>query len=312
MFKIKGNKFTRFVGKTGLAFKKNSPAVLTGVGVVGTVVTAVLAYKTAPKVELIVEEMEQARALEERYIALKSTSLNDLNDNEVEELYDITNRFGGQTIFDRNAYVVRLVKTTVLPITTGVLTITAFLYSYKILSGRVASLASVVASMAADKIEHEAHLRDVLNEEDYAKVMSPVKETKLEIEQEDGSTKVIDGNVKRVESNLCGGWFSDSSEFVSDDHQYNLQWIDRSEAHLESLLALRGYILLNEVFDELGFQRTPEGAIMGWSFGDSFAIGKDVCDTYSAAGDFITEIYVKWPEPRMIYNDVEFKGRYSI
>lgn len=59
--------------------------------------------------------------------------------------------------------------------------------------------------------------------------------------------------------------------------EYNLLYLRAQERYANELLARRGHLFLNEVYDMLGFKRTPAGALSGWLGEDvvSFGIALD-------------------------------------
>lgn len=307
---VKASDFTRKLGTAQLKVQKHSPLILAVVGGAGLVATAVLAYKAQPRVAEIVDDLEESRALEARYLELKEIGTARLMDAEVVELVEME-RDGVDRV--DNLLVLRdLAGAVALPVVVGVASLTAMLFSYKILSGRVSSLTAAVTSLTMEKIRQDQIMKKELSEEDYNRVTRPTVTKQIETVDDKGNKKVVEGEVKQVERTTGGVWFSDSDEFVSDDHAYNMSWIDNAERKLENLLSRRGFLMLNQVFDTLGVERTPEGAILGWSTGDNFSFGVDICDTINKHGEWYSEIYVKWPAPRPIYEDVDFEGRYSV
>ena len=108
----------------------------------------------------------------------------------------------------------------------------------------------------------------------------------------------------------------DSQEYAGDQtamsNEYNAEWIRAAERELDERMALRGNLLLNEVLEKLGFERTKEGALMGWTMGDGFRLDQQVnhFDTDDGMGE--EQIFIHWPAPHYIYDDVNFTGRYSI
>lgn len=313
---IKSGKFTQTVAKAGLKLKKESPLILTIAGGVGLLATAYLAYKSAPKVEKIVTEMETRQAdiaLYERSRLIMMfpeqahvSSTPEIG--EAESAFAYFNQNPHLLDFNRAEYMRRIVGAVALPVCTAVLSVTSIAMSYKIMNGRVGTLTSVVSALTAEAAKKNERMKEVLSEEDYKAVMAPVEKTT--VETTDG--KVVEGDAKRANHDFSCAWYSDSSEFVKDDHQYNMTNISTAERKIDEIMGRKGFILLNQVYDVLGLERTKEGMLMGWDQGDFFSFGIDIVNTVDQAGDFFPEILIKWPIPHYIYEDVDLEGRYAV
>lgn len=308
---IKGSKFTQAMGKAGRTTKKHSPLILAVVGGVGVVATAYFAYKAAPRVNEIVEDLENKREIEARYLELNHTPAAQLTDELVEEAIELDKNRDAWEI-DRFQVGKDLLGAVALPVCTGIVSLAAIAFSYRIMSGRITALSGVVSALTYEKARQDERLKKELDAETYSRITRPTETVEKEVVDQDGNKKLIKGEAKVTETNLNGAFFSDSDEFVKDDITYNLRWIEESERKLDNRLSLTGFVMLNQVYDALGLERTKEGAIMGWSIGDNFKFGIDQIDCMDRHGDFYTEIYVKWPAPRCIYEDVDYEGRYSI
>lgn len=311
MSKVNGNKVTRAISKGVQSTKKHSPLILAVVGGVGVVATAYFAYKAAPRVNEIVEDMERRRTIEARYLALSQIPAPRMTDEELKEVYELDNH-PEQWMVDRFQVTKDLIGAVALPVTTAFVSLAAIGFSYKIMSGRVTALSTVVSALTAEKARQDSRLRTELDEETYKRITRPTETDTVEVKNEDGSTKIIEGEVKKSPKQLNGAFFSDSDEFVQDDLAYNLAWIKESEVKLDHLLGIRGFVLLNQVYDALRMERTKEGALMGWSVGDNFHLAVDQIDTMDRFGEDYTELFVKWPQPHYIYDDVDYEGRYSV
>lgn len=275
------SKFKSVLNKVVMTTKKNSPAILTGIGVVGLGATAYFAYKARHKVEDVVLRIEEARDNEEEI-------------NKVEIVRDMA-----EAIY--------------IPVFVGMVSISAIIWSYKIQNNRIAVLASSLAAQQAHNYFFEQKYRKEHGDEAYTKFMTPTETTEYETTDSKGKSKLAIAEIKKDVDHTIGQWYDESSEYVSDDHTYNMAMIDSLTEKLELLLFQRGTLLLNEVREALGFERTRNGALLGWAAGDTFNIEKVVTMIKEDHDEVITpQIWVTWARPRYIYDEVEFNGRYSI
>lgn len=275
------SKFKQLLNKAVMKTKKNSPAILTGLGVVGLGATAYLAYKSREKVEAVVLEIEEARA-------------NDEEINKVEIAKDIA-------------------EAVYLPVTVGVASIAAIVWSYKIQNNRIAVLASTVAAQQIQAKLFEDKYRKEHGDEAYQRFMTPTERRETVEEGKNGKTKVSVDEIRQEVDKTFGQWWDESLEYVSDDHTYNMAYIDSVTEKLELILFQRGTLLLNEVREALGFERIRQGALLGWTAGDIFNIDKVVTAIKDDGEDEIKEqIWVTWAKPRYIYDEIEYNGRYSV
>lgn len=303
---------TQTIGKATLVAKKHSPLALTVMGGIGIAATAYFAYKAQPRIAEIVEDMESKRELMDRYLLLKTLPVDRLSDEEV--LFVVDAEKDGVPEFDRFEYLKQITGAIALPVATGIASILAVSYSYRIMNNRVNGLAGALSTVIAKKLEQEKRIKEHTTPEQYEKITGPAVTGPIgEKTDADGNKKVVEGVVNRSAKSLNGAWFSDANEFEKEDHGYNIQYLTHSEKSLTDRLYSRGHLLLNEVYDSLGLPRTKEGALMGWSVGDSFGFSLDIHDAREPYGEhrFYKDIYVNWIRPRYIFEDVDLSGRYS-
>ena len=301
--KLPANNVTRAIGKGVHIAKKHSPLVMTVVGMVGTAATAYFAYKAAPRVAEIVEDMEEDRAKQERYFQLKTMGIKEMTDAEIIELGDM--EVAGIPEFDRLGYIKQIMGAVALPVASAVVSITAIGLGYRIMNGRLNGLASALTSLAAQKLEQEKRIKENVTPEQYKAITGPATTGEIEVKEQDGSKKIVEGVVEKRAKSLNGVWFSESDEFAKDDHDYNIHWLTTAETVLLRKQKQRSFLLLNEVYDELGLPRTKEGAIMGWDYSDPFGFGLDIHDAKDRDGYWFRDIYINWVAPRYIYEDID-------
>ena len=194
----------------GFEIKRNSPAILVGVGIVGFVGTVALAYHARPKVEKIVEDIEEKRE----------------NDEPVNNL-EVAKDLG---------------KVLALPAVVGVASIGCVVWAYSIQKNRILTLAGALATAKATQEAFEYKFKKRFGEEAYNELMSVEEKT---VKDENGDDKIIKTRVN-LNSNLCE-WYDKSEHYVSDDHTYNMAYIDEVIRILDMRLFAKGYLLLNEV-----------------------------------------------------------------
>ena len=272
--------FKQTLSKVNMGIKKNSPAIFTGLGIAGLATTAYLAYKSKDKVEAVVEEIERKRDLDQPIDKLEVAK------GLTEALYQ--------------------------PVVVGAASVTCILLAQRIQNNRIKTLIGVVAVEQARNMYFEKKYEKQNGEGSYAKFMVPTEEIEnVEIDKK-GKEKITIQEVKKDIDHTIGQWYDESSEYASDDHTYNISYIDSVNDRMQLILFQRGTLLLNEVREALGFDRIRAGALLGWTSSDSFSIEKVITMLGNEdLGETPEQIWVTWSRPRYIYDDVEFNGRYS-
>lgn len=269
--------------KVGFQLKKHSPAIFTGVGVVGLGATAYLAYKSRDKVEAVVEEIERKNDLE-------------IPINKMEVAKDMA-----EAIYQ--------------PVVVGAASVTCILLAHKIQSNRIKTLIGALAVEQARGIYFERKYRKEHGDEAYTKFITPVEEVEHVGVDEKGKEVVTVEQVKQDVDNTIGQWYDESDEYTSDDHTYNVAFIDSVNERMQTILFQRGTLLLNEVREALGFERIRAGALLGWAGSDAFDIEKVITvmeePDENGVNQLTQQIWVTWSRPRYIYDEVDFNGRYS-
>lgn len=274
--------FKQALTKASFGLKKHSPAIFTGLGIVGLGATAYLAYKSKDKVEAVVEEIERKNDL-------------GLEVSKVEVARDIA-----EAVYQ--------------PVVVGALSVTCILLAHRIQHQRILTLAGALAVEQSRNIYFEKKYRKQYGDEAYQQFVTPTEDIEHVEQLKNGKEKVTVEQVKGEVDKSIGQWYSDSSEYAADDHTYNIAYIDSVNERMQTLLFQRGHLLLNEVREALGFERIRAGALLGWSTADYFEIEKVVTLLGDVeAGEPKDQLWVTWTRPRYIFDEVEMgAGRYSV
>lgn len=297
-------KLTRGLGQISRAVGKNSPIILTVVGVVGLGATAVFSYKSSKKVEVVVSKLEDRRKDEEQAMRWQSMldSGSQLTDLETGALAHIN-----ANPIDRVELGKEIIGAVALPVLTGLLSITAIGLSYHIQNNRLGALAAALASSTAEQLFFKEKYIAENGKEKAKRFYSPTNEATMTVVNEDGEQEDVMAQIKKDIPSTHGVWYDKSSEYVIDDHAYNMQYIRSCEESLQLKMFGTGWLRMNEVLDKLGLERTRAGELLGWSTAQDFAMDLTVTNVYNEkTGTFDPQIYIKWSTPKYIYDNVDY------
>lgn len=266
------------VVKAAHQVSKHSPLILTTLGVVGLGATAVFVYKATPRLEEITSNIEECRENEEDI-------------NRVEVTKDV-------------------VAALARPILVGTLSVCAVALSYYIQNNRIKGLAAALSTASAESLYYRNKFQKEFGKDKANDFYTPTEKTnKSAVNPEGEKVKV---SKKEETDDLYGEWFDKSRNYTSDDHTYNLAFIASIEDKMQNKLFRNGYLVLNDLRDELGFDRNRASALVGWNSADNFYLdAKTVMVENPETGEREPQIYIHWPSPKYIYDDIEYSGRYS-
>lgn len=222
------NKLTKIVDR-------NSPTILTGLGVAGVFATGYMAYKAGPKAHYILENYHRDK------------ELTDPDDKETKK-----------TILKETAK--EIVPVILPPFLMGVATSACIIGGNKISSKRVAVLSAAYSIADSRLKDYQEKMLETLGEEKTQKVKEAIAKDHLKHNQPTESTPVImtgDGNV------LCMDSYS--RRFFNS----NAERIGKAINKLSSDIISDMYVSLNDFYDEIGIGRTPMGDDFGWNVDDT-------------------------------------------
>jgi len=252
--------------------KKYSPEILLGVGVVGIGIGTVLACKATLHVEDILDEYEEKKERIDYAV---------LQDEEGEINYPVELASKDLQVLKVQT-TVELVKLYAPATTLMIVSVGCILGAHRIMTKRQ------VALMAAYKVVEEAfttYRGRVVKELGEAKDAHFMYGTDTVLEEEtildeNGKKKKItkereelvpgaklSGFARRFEEeqpDQMGGW-TGSTQW-SPVHDYNLNFLTAKEQHFNNKLVVKGFVTVNEVLEELGFNSTEAGMICGWRY----------------------------------------------
>ena len=252
--------------------KKYAPEIFLGLGLIGVAGGTVLACRATLRIEEILDE--HAQLMEE------------IEYNQVlneEEKIDYTPAVAAQDIRMLKARTTMDVVVLYAPSATLMLVSFGFILgahhimtkrqmalmaAYKVVEEAFATYRGrVVKELGEDKDAHFMYGTETINgtvttvDADGNPVTVPANREELV------PGAKLSGFARRFEPeqpDQVGGW-SGSTQW-STVHDYNLSFLEAKEQHFNNKLIVKGFVTVNEVLEELGFNSTEAGMVCGWRY----------------------------------------------
>lgn len=252
---------SRTLGAIGMTLQKHAPTILTVTGVVaGVAATGFAIHSTLHCTEILEEQKSLLKDVERsRYIAD--------NDPDFEGAYSEE-----QERMDRKIIAIRTVAKfgklywPTIALTTA--SVTCILVGHNMMSNRVAAVTAAFTAISGKFDDYRKMVVEKYGIEADSDCYKGITETP--VLDEDGKES---DEVERTQKKKDGPdtdlarFFDETSPFWDaynpGQNVANLRAVNK---HLQDMLAIRGHVLVNDVYDELGIQRTPAGAVMGWIY----------------------------------------------
>lgn len=243
---------TRHFGQSILKTKSNSPHIFFALGLVGVIGGAVLASRATLKLE---DTLDEIKTECEEVKTLASTAEKRLPSySEQDYLRDM-----GFVITKSTVKVVKLYGPAMI---VGGLGIAALTGSHVQLTKRNAALTAVLAALSKAYDEYRTRVKDELGVDRERELYHGVKEVEVEVDGTIETIKVIDP-YGRSPYARCFDVFSAAWQ---KDPELNRIFLQTQERYANQKLRVRGHMMLNDIYDLIGIDRTAAGAVCGWVY----------------------------------------------
>ncbi len=256
---------SKTVARTELKIKKNSPEILLGLGVIGFVGTVVTACQATLRADEVLD-----------YHKKKMKNIHDakeIADQNPEEELEYDEQLYRQDIAIQYVKTAgNMVKLYAPTIALGALSLACIFTSKNIMQKRYLGVVAAYNGLSSVFEEYRKRVReeyggnmdkhfrygttyDTLTE---VGIDENGKKTKTKVDVENVNTGLIIPN-----DNTCR-FFDSSNDNWDPNPNFSMMWLRGQENLFNDLLHTRGHVFLNEVYDALNFDHTPEGAVLGW------------------------------------------------
>lgn len=247
----------RLIGSTQLKLKAEAPTIAIGAGVVGLVGSVVLAGKASMDLQTVIDDHKDGvKKLESDYELIRDDRNADGSLKFTEQQYSAAHL---------NVYIQtgkKLLKMYAPTIALAGLSIASIVYGRNAFAGRIAALSSAyqIATNTLDKY------RKAVEAEIGGEKEADIYGSALENELTKGFEKDEEGNLIHDENrpSIYARFFDESSINYTRMPGENQLFVKTAQAYFNDLLNIRGWVALNEVYEYLGMDTTPEGQIIGW------------------------------------------------
>lgn len=214
---------------TKIFWKRNGSTILTCVGAVGVVATAVTSAKATPKALALLEIAKEEKG---------------------EDLTTIEK--------------VKIAGPTYIPtILIGASTIACLFGANGLNKRDQAALMSAYALLDNSFKEYKAKLKELYGEEAHQNIINSIAIEKAGDVHVHGSYLCSDCDLTADES--CGDPVLFYDEYSNRYFEATIEQVINAEYHLNRNYILRGYCYLNELYEFLGLETTDYGSVLGWT-----------------------------------------------
>ena len=240
---------TRSFGRQLLKTQKNSPHIMFAAGLVGVGASVVLACRATLKLEKAADDIKTD--LQAVKMLGADAKENDVGYSSQDYGKDMLYVYAKSAI-----RVGRLYGPAVVVGTAGVVLLTG---SHVQLSRRNQALTVTLAAAMKAFEEYRVRVQNEIGPERELNIYRGVREERIEGQKElVQTTDLTDG------PSIYSRVFDDNNPNFKNSAEWNRLFIQTQEAYANHMLNARGHVLLNDVYDQLGFDRTVPGSVVGW------------------------------------------------
>lgn len=235
------------LGRALAVGRKYSPEILTTTGVVGVVAAAVMGARATLKLEGVLNKIDEGKEV--------------VAHNNGQDGYDASRRRNDMVyIYTRG--VVDITSLYAPAVTLGVASLAMILTSHGIMRRRNAGLVAAYKVLETTYREYRDRVVEHIGADEERELRRGVSRKVVE---EDGEKRAkFERKVDMMNLSPYAREFDQSNlnwVFVNDQ---NLFWLRAQENYANDRLKSKGFLFLNDVYDQLGIPRSSEGQLVGW------------------------------------------------
>jgi hypothetical protein len=243
---------SRFVGRNILIAQKNSPALMLGAGIGVGILATVKACQATLNLEQVLAEAEKDAANLDKVVQVRP----DKYPADQHEMYKRALRI-------RTAR--NVAKLYAPAVGLGVVSVVLLTGSHVVLTKRNAGLAAAYAVLDKGFNEYRDRVRSELGPEKDQEFRYGSQTKEVVTEGKDGhEIREIKRNAVTHRSIYARYFDETNRNWQRSSPIANRTFVQVQQDYANDKLTAQGHLFLNEVYDLLGMERTPEGSQVGW------------------------------------------------
>lgn len=276
------NKLSRSIHKVGFKFKKHSPEILTGAGIVCVVASTVMACKATTKLSAILDETKEQTDQIHGYVENNGYSEKYTENDEKKDL---------AIVYTKSC--VNVAKLYGPSILIGVLGVTSILAGNNVLRKRNVALTAAYTAVDSSFKKYRERVIERFGEAVDRELKNNARKEEREFieKDENGEERVVKKQRYVVNPSDISEYARFFEEYTVDDkgnriknaywvsdNEYNLFFLKKAESFANDKLRINGYLFLNEVYEMLGIPKTKAGQVVGWVYDEKNPVGDNYVD----------------------------------
>ena len=277
------NVATRAFHKAGFQLKKHSPEILVVTGVVGTVVSAVMACKATTKVNFVLEETKaQVDVIPE---GAKNGAVKGYLDNGEVGMVPYSAEDSKKDLAIVYAQTgLKLTKLYGPAVVLGALSITGILAGHNILRKRNLALAAAYTAVDTGFKQYRGRVVERFGDKLDKELLYNIKakEVTETVVDEEGKETTVTKTVEVADPVMAMSPYTFCFDETADgwvrDAERNKFFLLRQQNYANERLKSKGHLFLNEVLDMVGIDRCRAGQTVGWIYDEKNPSGDNYVD----------------------------------
>lgn len=240
---------TRVVARSVLQAKKHSPHIFFAGGIAGILGSTILACRATLKLEDKLDEIKEdfskvklnEAAMSEMNLSVRKEHIKDVTYVYVKSAKTISKLYGPSVFI-------------------CVVSISALTGSHIQLTRRNTALTAAFGAISKSFDEYRERVREEIGKDKEQNLYLGMTEETVKVNGKNQIVKLAGTNGR---SRYARFFDEGNNNFVKSE-ELNRLFIHAQERFANDMLHARGHVILNEVYDMLGLERSTEGAVVGW------------------------------------------------